>query len=289
MSIKTILVPIDGSKESFAALDRAFVVANRFSSHIKALHVMLRASDVAAAGYFNLNAKLRKNAEIEVNKVSMERAAEMQQQFEAHCSDHNIPISQQSTKQWGVTAVWHQEFGHIESMLTHHGRASDVIVVTRPRLKEDTLRRSPMGQATEAILLRTGRPVLITPPENTASKCDRVAIGWNDSIECARALAMTMPWLVEMNEITIIVSKKRESSVEALMEYLAWHGVKAGVATLDGKGKSTGEAMLNVCAEVNAEFLIVGGFSRSRASQLLFGGVTHHLLTKSNIVTIMVH
>jgi len=30
MGIKTILVPIDGSKGSFAALSRAFIVAKRF-------------------------------------------------------------------------------------------------------------------------------------------------------------------------------------------------------------------------------------------------------------------
>jgi len=289
MAIKTILVPIDGSKESFAALDRAFVVADRFGSHIKALHVMLRASDVAAAGFFNLPVKLRKNAEIEADKATMEKTAELQEQFEAHCSDHNVPINERLTRQGGVSAAWHQEFGHIDEVMTRHGRVSDVIAVSRPRIREDTLRRSPIGQVVEAIMLRTGRPVLITPPESTATKCERVAIGWNDSIECSRALAMTMPWLVEMNEVTVIVSKKRESSVNALIEYLAWHGIKADIALLDGKGKSTGEAMLNVCSEISAEFLIVGGFSRSRASQLLFGGVTHHLLTKSNIVTIMVH
>ncbi len=289
MAIKTILVPIDGSKESFAALDRALVVADRFGSHIKALHVMLRASDVAAAGFFNLPAKLRQNAEIEADKVTMEKVAELKEQFEAHCSDNNIPINEQPTRQGEVTASWHQEFGYIDEVLTHHGRASDLIAVSRPRIREDTFRRSPIGQVIEAIMLRTGRPVLITPPENTARRCERVAIGWNDSIECSRALAMTMPWLVEMKEVTVIVSKKTESNINVMIEYLAWHGNKADTALLDGKGKSTGEALLNVCSEINAEFLIVGGFSRSRASQLLFGGVTHYLLSKSNIVTIMVH
>jgi nucleotide-binding universal stress UspA family protein len=48
MGIKTILVPIDGGKASFAALDRAFVVADRFGSHITALHVMQRATDAAS-------------------------------------------------------------------------------------------------------------------------------------------------------------------------------------------------------------------------------------------------
>ena len=246
-------------------------------------------SEVAAAGFFNLPAKLRKNAETNVDKAAMERAMELQEQFEARCSDHNIPINERPTGQWGATAAWHQEFGYIDEVLTHHGRASDVIVVSRPRIREETVRRSPLGQAVEAILIRTGRPVLITPPESIAKKYTRVAVGWNDSIECARALAMTMPWLVEMDEVTVLVAKKKESGVNVLIEYLAWHDVKANIALLDGKGNSDGEAILNVCSEISAEGLIIGGYSRARASQLLFGGVTQYLLTNTNIVTIMVH
>ncbi|MCG6886296.1 MAG: universal stress protein [Proteobacteria bacterium] len=289
MAIKTILVPIDGSEESFAAFDRAVVVADRFGSHIKALHVMLRSSDIAAAGLYNLPARFRKEAQIEADRVAVERAAELQQEFEAHCSTHNIRISDQPGGQPGLTAAWLQESGHVDEVLTHHGRASDVIAVSRPRFREGTLHRSPMGQAIEAIMLRTGRPVLINPPESLARRYDRAAIGWNDSVECSRALAMTMPWLVEMKQVTIIVAKKLEESVKTLVEYLAWHGVKADVATLNRKGRPTGECLLRVCSEVGAEFLIVGGFSHSRASQLLFGGVTQYLMTESNIVTIMVH
>lgn len=289
MGIKTILVPIDGSQASFAALDRVFVVAERFGSHIKALHVMPRASDVAAAGFFNLPAKLGRNAEIEADKAAMETAAGLQEQFEARCSDRNIPISLRPTGHVGATAAWCQEFGPIDEVLSRHGRASDVIAVSRPGIREGTVRRSPIGESIEAVLMRTGRPVLITPPDSIAKKCERVAIGWNDSIECSRAMAMTMPWLIEMHEITVIISKIRESSVKLLIEYLAMHNVKANIALLDGKGDTTGEAMLNVCSEVNAEFLIVGGFSHTRARELLFGGVTRHLLAHSNIVTIMVH
>ena len=69
MGIKTILVPIDGSKGSFAALSRAFVVANRFGSHIKALHVMTHGADIAAAGTYNLPAKLRKSVEGKADKA----------------------------------------------------------------------------------------------------------------------------------------------------------------------------------------------------------------------------
>jgi nucleotide-binding universal stress UspA family protein len=130
---------------------------------------------------------------------------------------------------------------------------------------------------------------VITPPKCTVGKCERVAIGWNDSVECSRALAMTMPWLVEMKQITVLVTKKRKQAVKELVEYLAWYDVKADIVLLDDKGKSVGEAMLNVCAEISADFLVVGGFSHARARELLFGGVTRHLLMHANIVTIMAH
>ncbi len=289
MGIKTILVPIDGSKGSFAALSRAFVVARRFESHIKGLHVMTRGSDVATAGTYNLPAKLRKNVEAEAEKGAMKKAAELQEFFEGHCLDNDIPISSRPVKQGGATAVWHQEFGSVDEVLIHHGRVSDVIAVPRPKIKTGVLRRSPMGRAIEGILLRTGRPVLIEPPKSNVKKCERIVLGWNDSVECSRALAMTMPWLVGLDEITVLVSKKRKPNVKTLVEYLSWYDVKANIVLLDGKGKSIGEAMLNVCNEDKADFLIVGGFSHARARELLFGGVTRHLLEHSNIVTIMAH
>lgn len=289
MGIKVILVPVDGSKSSFKALDRAFIIADRFGAHIKALHVMARASDVAATGLYNVPAKLRKDVEHKSDSASMERAAELQQQFEAYCLDRDIPISKRPTKQGGATAFWHQEFGNVDEVLIRYGRASDVIAVPRPKIKTGVVRRSPMGQAIEAILLRTGRPVVITPPKCTVGKCERVAIGWNGSVECSRALAMTMPWLVEMKQITILVTKKRKPSVKELVEYLSWYDVKTDVVLLDDKGKSVGEALLNVCSEISADFLVVGGFSHARARELFFGGVTRHLLMHSNIVTIMVH
>lgn len=289
MGIKTILVPIDGSKGSFAALSRAFIVASRFGSHIKALHVMTHGADIAAAGTYNLPANLRKSVEGQADKAALENAAGLREFFEGHCEDNDIPLSKHPGEQGGVTAEWHQESGHVDEVLARHGLVSDLIAVPRPKIKKGVMRRSPMGQAIETILLSTGRPVLIEPPNMNVKRCSRIAIGWNASVECSRALAMTMPWLVEMDEVNVLISKKRKSSVKSLVDYLGWNGVKANIVLLDGKGESIGEAMLNVCAEIKADFLIVGGFSHARARELLFGGVTRYLLKNSNIVTIMTH
>jgi nucleotide-binding universal stress UspA family protein len=47
--------------------------------------------------------------------------------------------------------------------------------------------------------------------------------------------------------------------------------------------------MLVSCGEIGAEFLVVGGFSHTRTRQRLFGGVTSHLLSNTNIITVMAH
>jgi len=288
MPIKIILVPIGGNKESLTALNRAFVVANRFGAHIKALHVMERMSE-AVSFEFHLPAKLRGSVQAAAEQSALARADELRAGFETACRQANVTLSDKPTKGGGPSAGWHQEFGHVEDTLIRYARLSDLVTVQRPVSHEGSGRRSPAGRAIEAMLCETGRPVLIEPPMAEVEQFERVAIGWNESTEASRAIAMTLPWLIDMREVTILSSKKREAGANALVEYLSWHGITSTVIFLNGKGDSAGEAILNVCAEEQAGFLVVGGFSHARARELLFGGVTRHLLTHSNIPTLMVH
>jgi nucleotide-binding universal stress UspA family protein len=288
MSIKIILVPIGGSKVSRAALERAFVVAKRFGAHVKGLHVMERMSD-AVSFEFHLPEKLRGSVQSSAEQAAASRAEELRAGFEKACQEAGITLSEKPLEGDTASASWHQEFGHVEDILVRHARLSDLVTVPRPDLRGGPVRRSPVGRAIEAMLCGTGRPVLIEPPMVKAEPCESVAIGWNESTEASRAIAMTWPWLVNMSAVSILSSKKREAGADALKDYLAWHGISSRVVLLNSKGESVGQAMLNACAKENAGFLVVGGFSHARARELLFGGVTRHLLANSNIPTLMVH
>jgi len=288
MSIKIILVPIGGDKVSLTALNRAFVIAKRFGAHIKGLHVMERVSD-AVSFEFHLPAKLRGSVQASAEKAALAQADELREGFEAACRQASVTLSDRPIKGDSPSAGWHQEFGHVEDILVRHARLSDLVTVPRPAIQGGSGRRSPVGRAIEAMLCGTGRPVLIEPPMVKVEECERVVIGWNESTEASRAIAMTLPWLMNMSAVTILSSKKREAGADALVEYLSWHGIISNAVFLNSKGNSVGEAMLNVCAEQQAGLLVVGGFSHARARELLFGGVTRHLLAHSNIPTLMVH
>lgn len=289
MTIKTILVPLDGSKASTAALDTAFVVAERFGAHIDALHVLPRPVDVAPFMFDRLSAKMKQTFEAEIAEDAQEKAAAIRAVFEDCCEQHQVSITDKPNVESNVTAAWREAFGRASEVLVHHARLADMIIVARPRPSSSRLRLSPAGDTLQAVMLGSGRPIMLIPPKWKAKKIAHAAIGWNDSLEASRALAMMMSCLPLMKRVTVVTSKKRKTGASALLDYLAWHGVDAEIEWLQKKDMSVGEAILTVCSKIGAELLVVGGFSHARARELLFGGVTRYLLANSTAVTVMVH
>lgn len=288
MAIKSILVPLDGGERSFNVLETALVVATRFGARIKAIHVTPNADDLLPYGADYISAKLKKSIVSAAQKTNKEEARSVQQRFKSFCKQHDVAVGK-SIGDSGVSAVWHEESGHIIEVLVRHGRLCDVIATVRPGLEKGRLLRSPAGEKREALMMRAGRPILMVPPKWSARRVEHAAIAWNESMEASRALAMTMPWLRQMGQITILVARKRKDSIPELRDYLALHEVDSKVKFLPAKMKSAGEAILDCCKEEGVEFLVVGGFSHARSRQLIFGGVTKYLLTNANVITVMAH
>ena len=179
--------------------------------------------------------------------------------------------------------------GRPVDVLVECARLSDVTAIASPQLDENTIRQTPIGETLESILLGSGRPVLILPQEWQARPCQHAAIGWNDTVQSARALAVTIPWLRTMETVTVLVSKARAAGTPRVIQYLRTHGISADIKTLDRGELTASEAILQRCDDLGADFLVVGGYSRARSKQLLFGGVTRHLMKNTDVITVMVH
>ncbi len=289
MAIKTILVPLDGSDASKEALESAFAIAERFSAHIDAIHVLPRPADIAPFMFDRLSAKMKTTFETEVAEDSRENADAIRTEFEESCARHDVRLTQLPSSESCVTAGWREAFGHASEVLVHQARLADAVAVARPRASRSRVRLSPAGDTLQAVMLGSGRPIFFVPPKWESRLIERAAFGWNDSLEAARALAMMMPCLRLMKTVTVLTSAKREASAAALLEYLTWHGIDAKIHWLQKHGASVGREILEVGLQVGAELLVVGGFSHARAREMLFGGVTRYLLADANIMTVMVH
>ena len=283
--IKVILVPVDGSDRSAEVLDTALIIARRFDSHIKVVHVREQASEPFMFG------GVPKNYREEFARMSQKAIDStvdtLRGQFNAFCKQGGIKITRKPSGSKNVTASLHIMDGSPQDVLDRESRLVDVIAMSRPT--KHRIGGPGVGELHESLMLHSGRPVLIVPPEWQARRADHAAIGWNDSVEASRAVCMTLPWLSQMKKVTVLVSKKREPGVGEVIDYLKRHGCKADYKVLSGRGSNVAKKMLATCNEIGAEFLVVGGFSHTRTRQRLFGGATSHLLSSPDIITVMAH
>jgi len=289
MSIKSVLVPLNEGDRCFDVLATAFVVAERFSSHISAVHVQHNSATNEPYVFANLTGSL-KEAVIQETALASERVSRLiNERFETACRAAGVRISDQPNDRDEVTASLEVVEGRPVDILIDRARLSDVTAIASPQLGINTVRQTPIGETLESIMLGSGRPVLIVPQQWEPRRCENAVIGWNESVQASRALAMTIPWLRLMGKVTLVMSRERTSRAHHVQRYLYTHGIDAEVKTLSRGDKPAGEALLDRCKEVEADFLVVGGYSRARPRQLLFGGVTRHLMKHTDIITVMVH
>ena len=57
----------------------------------------------------------------------------------------------------------------------------------------------------------------------------------------------------------------------------------------DQRGEPVGAALLNAASEAGADLLVMGGYGRTRLSELVLGGVTRHVLADSQLPILISH
>jgi nucleotide-binding universal stress UspA family protein len=143
-----------------------------------------------------------------------------------------------------------------------------------------------------AFLCNTHAPLCI-PGEGRKSfdPFGPAVIGWNGSIEGANAVRSAIGLLRMASSVRVVryVEDKEIAFPDtALLEYLSRHGIHAEMESHLPKGE-IGEDLTFFAARAGAEYLVMGGYSHSRAGEFLFGGVTRELLRGCQITLIMAH
>lgn len=289
MAIRTILVPVDGTDAAKPALDAAFAVARDLAAHVDVLHVRVEAKDaVPLLGEGMSGAMIEEMIEL-AEKESRDRAAMAKTMFDTACSEYEASVVESPPPPGGgVSAAWIEEKGREDEVTAWRGRLADLVAVSRPTPEAEV----SAAMTLNAALFETGRPVLMAPPASPARFGRKVAISWNGSAEAARAVAFALP-LITRSEKTVILSAETDQTVTAmapkLASYLSWHGVTAEVHTVSPSGHHVGETLLEACASIGIDLLVMGAYTHSRVRQLILGGVTRHVLSEASLPVFMAH
>lgn len=168
------------------------------------------------------------------------------------------------------------------------GRVFDLIVVARPANMS-----SNAGALLETALFETGRPVVMVPPEVPPEIGSRVLIAWNRSSETARAVGLADRFLRTAEAVEVFSTEGGTvpgPDGRLLAETLRTNGVPATArhAAAEG-GRSSGEAVLAAAAAFRADLVVKGAYTNSRLRQMIFGGMTQHLIAAADRPVLFAH
>jgi len=276
--VKTILLHVQDDKSLEPALETALSLARSCEAHLSCVHVTPIQAYVAydsLGGVFVMN---------DVIKSIDESAKALEIRIKAELSKEDVS--------WDYT----QSVGDVPDQLIGRAALTDLLVTTRqPRRTE--FQGSSLGMLGD-LLHRSRTPLFIAADDGRLpDPTGRALIAWNGSFEAANAVRSAVGLLKVASDVRVLrIEEGKDEAFPStrLLEYLSRHGIhaelKVETADRDSKGLDFAYAcMMSEAEQTKAAYLVMGGYSHSRVSEYVFGGLTRSLLAGSDIPLFIAH
>lgn len=283
--MRSFLLPLSDPALDRHSIEVSLKLAARYQGHVTAVLAPTDFSCVpafaeypTAPGWAELVEQTRQLAKL--------REAEVRQVFN-------------EMRQSGVTGAGDQLYasGSTVSLRVLPGIEEEVVagcavthdVVLFPRKTRSEAPPLMASSVLKSALKDCGRPILVITDEVPENFARVIAIAWNGSMEAARAVTASLPLLSRAERVvilTFVTPHTEASKSEDLQLYLSRHEISTEVQVHE-VDRSVGEGLLAAVQGLSAELLVMGGYTRSRARQTLFGAVTHHILENSSVPLLM--
>jgi len=266
-NIKSVLIGLTkefGPDETSSALGYGLSLAQQAGAHatVQAASVKL---DLSSAGISKVVAGLVREENQRLHALA-EAAA---RSAEGDASAAGVAWS---------TAAPHLSYPALLAVFGAQARLHDLTVVDA---EPEAL--APDRGLIDALLMDSGRPLLVVPPGQDVFRVRRVILAWDGSGRAARAAADALPLLraAETVEVVAVMGEKDlpDSVTGAdIAPHLSRHGVNVTVQTLPALKGDVAETLRNHATLTHADMIVMGGYVHSRLRELVFGGVTQSLL-----------
>jgi nucleotide-binding universal stress UspA family protein len=210
------------------------------------------------------------------------------QHFEAARAAAQAAVTQ-SAPGPGMASGWFKTVtGRIDDIVPDEARLSDLVVFSQAAGRGD----NRMAVTLEATLLDSSRPLLLTPERPPAKLGSTIAIAWNGSAECTRAVAAAMHFLLRAATVHILTAQTSATAPEEggrLADYLAWHGIQASIHVVKPIDEPVGSALVTRASELGSDFMVMGGYGHSRVREMILGGVTRYIFDHPSLPVLIAH
>lgn len=284
--MKTILARVYGDEGDRAVLDSALRVARRFHSHIEVLYVRVDPLVVAPIlTDFGVGSEMALMSNT-LESAGRERMAPARAMFEGWRGENQVRLAGSPSATEDVSVRWRVPEELDDEVTAHWGRLADLIVLGQP----NPAGAFPSQESLETALFGTRRPVLLVPRTPPGSSFDEIVVAWNGSAEASAAVVLSLPLILPSRSVSVFTAaeEKHRGEAEELIVYLRRHGVRARKFAAHG-GVSVADDLLSAARSVGAGLIVMGAYGHGRIREMLFGGVTRHMIDHSPIPMLMAH
>lgn len=283
--LSKIIVPVRGDGMVETVIGHASALAKHHDAHIAVVHCRARTEDLMP--YSRALPAFARDTMVEQAR----QLADQQEQGvrdQLHVLAQSLDLTETNNPVSGTASIeFVEEYGLMADVIKRNGRLADLIVVAKPDRD-----RNLGANSLKSALFRTGRPVLMCPPQHTVPTDfgNRLTVAWNGSLEASRAVATTLDLAKAAQTVTILSGGKGEpqsAPAEELVEYYRLRGVKADVHRFEARKPA--EALLNITTELRADFLIMGAYGQNHERETFFGGNTQVVVDNAEIPILLVH
>jgi nucleotide-binding universal stress UspA family protein len=181
----------------------------------------------------------------------------------------------------GIRSEWRSADDSGPTAIGTIGRAYDLIVMPQP----GALPKMPES-VFETALFDSGRPVLVVPTGFRGMVGRRILFSWNGSTESARAISLAMPFLSRADSIDVMSVDGPSGMVPGpsaaeIAESLRSHGLNVTSQHVKSGNRSAGQTIVDTAIAGGADLILKGAYTQSRLRQMIFGGMTRHLILNS--------
>lgn len=273
MTVKNLLVHIDNSETAHQRVTRALQLAENNDAHLTGIYayqtiVVPTYGEMAMPSYVYSELRSRAIEQENLAKASFEKW----------------------TQHWKDLSSWIAMEGDPPSIIANVAAHHDFLFMSQGL---------PGGESGEyatflnRVIVESASPVIVVPAiDSSRNFGHRILVAWNGKKEVARAVRDALPLLQAAEAVEVVsinAPKDVDLSCADIAKHLSRHGVNINCGNTDTKSKSTGEAILYLAQNFDADMIVMGAYGHSRLREYILGGATRHILEKSSLPVLLSH
>jgi nucleotide-binding universal stress UspA family protein len=269
--IKTILVALDGSEHSEAAVSYTLWLAERWKATVVGLHVIDIVS-IEGSFFHDISGSLGFEPYFDSSKIRealAERGRLLLDVFRERCHTRNIACD---------TAL---PMGIVANEICDHARTADLVVVGHRGVNE-RFSTGLLGGTTESVTRKSPKPVLVTPMEFREIRkpllaydgSPRSSVAMHVAAEVANGLGLPLTVL----HVTREGANGGGKMLEEARRYLERYDVALSCEAVPGHAPET---IIDVIRRGDHDLLFIGAYGHSRIIEMVLGSTTEYVLRNS--------